>query len=258
MSDSILGPYRSVGCIDLGYGTGTGVWAPFIIRDTTRILLFYAVALTDGSLSIRVAECIDRQLNSWNRGISGTEIVVASEEGARDPVVLRDTHTGLYFIYYVATVQERLGVVKVRTSRDLISWSEPQTVLGTPPKYGAPESVFVIQRGEYYYMWVSSAADYSVMSLYVSRNPFNFGDATANRIEEQHGHAAEIVHTPERDWIACVAIASVPGLEDEQLKVPTGEPILPIGQHDLEGVYLLPLEWHATTPELQARVTDRY
>jgi hypothetical protein len=244
VADSVQGPYRSLGYVDLGYGKGSGVWAPCIVQSQRRVLIFYAYA-TPGIMnsSIRIGEALDPHLQSWRRGIAGSEIL-ATEQWARDPEIIRDRHTGLYLMYYVAHVQNE-GVVRVRTSSDLLSWSQPRTVLGTPTGYGEAESVFVLQRRGYYYMWISGY-DYSVMSLYISMNPFNFGDAAANRIEEQPGHAAEIVHSDDRYWMACSAIASVPGLPVI--------PDLPLAQHDLEGIYLQPLEWRVAPPEAMSRV----
>jgi hypothetical protein len=109
--------------------------------------------------------------------------------------------------------------------------------------------VFVLQRAGYNYLWISSTADYGVMSLYISTDPINFGDPVANRIEEQSGHASEIVHSEGRDWMACVAIASVRGLDP-----PNAKHDLPIGQHDLEGVYVQPLEWRPATPQMVGKV----
>lgn len=247
VSDSLQGPYRSLGYVDLGYGKKSGVWAPFVFREGDRTLMFYAT-MADNQLSIRVAEALDPGMRSWRRGIGGKEVLVVSEPSARDPQVIKDRRTGRYFLYYVS--EERVGpntknVVRVRTSNDLLTWGEPKTVLGTPPGYVAAESVFVLQKGQYYFLWISGF-DYSEMSLYVSKDPFNFGGAVANRIEEQPGHACEIVQTQGRYWMASVAIASVRGL-------PFGQD-LPIAQHDLEGVYLQPLEWRAASAGEEERV----
>ena len=242
VADSVQGPYRSVGYLDLGYGKEAGVWAPCIVRDGQRTLMYYAHAGKE-RMSIRLAQSEDAQLTRWRRGAGGKE-VLGVEEGDRDPEVIKDERTGLYLMYYVCSVKsdnDWKQVVRVRTSSDLLNWSEPRTVLGTPTGYRAAESVFVLQKNEHYYLWVSSAADDGVMSLYVSTDPFNFGDAVANRLEEQPGHAPEIVRSGGQYWMACVAIASVSGLDTAK-------------QHDLEGVWIQPLEWRAATPEMKAKV----
>ncbi len=247
VAHSIQGPYHSVGYVDLGYGRGCGVWAPFILRERNRTLMFYAARTEQREMSIRIAEAIDPQLRSWRRGVNGVEIIVQGNH-ARDPQIIHDEKRGLYILYYIASNQGDSGpedVVWLKTSTDLLSWTEPRMLLGVPPGYQAAESVFVLQRNGCYYMWVSGR-DYARMSLYISTDPFYFGDAAENRIEEQPGHASEIVHAAGQYWMACVAIASVPGL-------PSG-PGIPISQHDLEGVYIQPLAWRKATPEVLNKV----
>jgi hypothetical protein len=201
-------------------------------------------------ISIRVAETDDPELRSWRKGADGKEVMV-SEPGARDPQIIQERSTGRYLMYYVASMKsgaEWKNIVRVRMSSDLLSWSEPHTVLGTPPGYVAAESVFVLEKNGYYYMWISGF-DYARMSLYVSTDPLNFGDAEASRIEEQSGHAPEIVQADGQYWMACVAIASVPGLSNGK--------DLPIAQHDLEGVYLQQLEWKEADESALKKITRR-
>jgi len=249
VSDAVDGPYQSVGYVDLGYGKEDGVWAPCIVRDGHRTLMYYAHA-QKGGMSIRFAQAEDARLEKWHRSTGHDEIAM-SEQGRRDPQIIKDGRTGKWLMYYVCSVKsgnDQQAVVRVRASPDLMKWSEPQTVLGSPPGYGSAESVFVLQEKGHYYMWVSNSGDYGVMSLYVSNDPFDFGDAAANRIEEQRGHAAEIVRADGRYWIACVAIASIPGLDTAQ------HHDLPIAQHDLEGVWIQPLEWRTATDAMKAKV----
>jgi len=244
VADSVEGPYHWAGYVDLGYGQGAGVWAPYIVRDGERTLMYYAHE------GVRIAQAEDKELQKWHR-IAASQELVATEEGARDPLVIKDERTGLYLLYYVCALQKGDDwdlIVRVKTSTDLLSWSEPRTVLHAPPGYGSAESVFVLQENGHYYMWISASRDYGVLSLYISQDPFNFGDATANRIEEQLGHAAEIVQANGRYWMACVAIASVRGLDS------ANDHDMPVAQHDIEGVWLQPLEWRPATQAMQAKV----
>jgi hypothetical protein len=98
VADSVQGPYRSAGYVDLGYGKGAGVWAPFILRDNHRVLMYYATVGNDGpnEMSIRVAEAMDPQLRSWKRSVGRKDIVVL-EPGARDSDIIRDHRTGSIF-----------------------------------------------------------------------------------------------------------------------------------------------------------------
>jgi hypothetical protein len=90
---------------------------------------------------------------------------------------------------------------------------------------------------------VAQRFDYSKLSLYISTDPSNFGDATANRIQEQPGRASEIVRADGQYWMACVRVASVAGLGD--------------GQADLEGVYIQPLECRCAPPDERARLVGQ-
>jgi len=245
VADSVQGPYRSIGVVDFGYGKSAHVWAPFIFADGHRSVMFYHYHRDASSKesSIRLAEAADPRLESWRRGDTSKEVLL-SEPDARDPHVIRDLQSGVYLMYYVCSVRSPSDleeVVRVRTSSNLLAWSEPRTVLGAPPGYKASESVFVLQENGYYYMWISGF-DYSRMSLYISTDPFNFGNATTNRIEEQPGHASEIVQTGGRYWMACVGIATVTDLRD--------------GAFDLNGVFIQPLEWKPATPEMSAKVVN--
>lgn len=246
VGDSIQGPYQSVGYVDLGYGSRYGVWSPCIVRDGNRALIYFGCVDEKKGMSLRVAESIEPQLGQWRRGAGGREILF-SEPGDRDPEIIKDERTGLYLMYYIADEND-LDVVRVRTSRDLITWGDPRRVLaGTPRGYQGSESVFVLQENGYYYLWISDSAQYSRMSLYISTDPYSFGDANRNRIEEQPGHAPEIVRANGHYWMACVAIATVADL-------PYNNEDLPIVQHDLEGVWIQPLEWRPATEAMEAKV----
>ena len=111
--------------------------------------------------------------------------------------------------------------------------------MGVPPEYQAAESPFVLKKNGVYYLWVSGF-DYGRMSLYISRNPFRFGDPVANRIAEQSGHAPEIITVNGTDYMACAAVASKFGN--------------PPGAHDLHGVFIQPLEWTKAGEDIMPKV----
>ncbi len=94
----------------------------------------------------------------------------------------------------------------------------------------------------YYYLWVSGE-DYSRMKLYISEDPFDFGDPIANLIEEQPGHVAEIASDNGRDYMACSMVSTVPSVSP--------------GAHDLHGVLIQPLEWEQADPGMEQRVTRK-
>jgi hypothetical protein len=217
------------------------MWPPFAIwRDEQTALMFYSHHVTDATgtrteASIRVLESNDPKLELWKPAaypqFQDTNKVFA-EKVVRDPAILWDKRQRVFLMYYVACIgledREEDNVVRARHSPDLLSWSEPTTVMLPPPGYRAAESIFVLKRDGLYYLWVCGF-DYGRMSLYVSEDPFSFGHPVKNRIFEQSGHAPEIVHVGDDDWMACVAIASTFGNEP--------------GKHDLPGVYVQRLQW---------------
>jgi beta-fructofuranosidase len=74
-------------------------------------------------------------------------------------MVLYVDEIGQWVIYYCATEYPSGGnhVVVCRTSPDLINWSARQIVysdLHTGTDYGPTESPFVVQRGNYYYLFI--------------------------------------------------------------------------------------------------------
>jgi hypothetical protein len=94
----------------------------------------------------------------------------------------------------------------------------------------------------YYYLWVSGI-DYSRVSLYISEDPFNFGDPAANQIEEQPGHAPEIASSGGRDYMACSMVSTVPSATP--------------AAHDLDGILIQPLRWDKPDSGMEARVTRK-
>jgi hypothetical protein len=237
-SDRLTGPYRQLPPVDFGYDRRSIVSSPYFLHLGSRTLMFYDCIpppRTGDSTSIRIATPNDVGFEHW------VEIAALHDRGrrnSRDPHVIWDESSSRFLMYYASTIVidgTEHNEITARTSSDAISWTDPITVLGTPPGYEAPESPFVLERDGTYYMWISAASDWSRMSLYASRDPLHFGDVTADRIEEQPGHACEIVQAGGRDWMACVAIATRPGLG-----VIRG---LPERNHDLVGVYLQPLIW---------------
>ena len=169
------------------------------------------------------------------------ENMVSREDGDRDFCVFWDARLGEYLMYYYCGAAAGPGV---RTSRDLLHWSEAATVLQAPPKdpHGYGESPFVLYRDGYYYLWVSGI-DYSHTHVYISEDPFNFGDAIANSIEEEPGHAPEIVSDKGMYCMACSMVSTVP----------SATPAV----HNLEGILVQPLRWDNPEFGREARVTRK-
>jgi hypothetical protein len=232
------------------------MWAPAAIwnRDCTTAFLFYFHYLGSSEFTnncVRLLTSSAPDLAAW-RPYDGTALaetnLVFRERDDRDFCVFWDDRLGAYLMYYACagTYPGLPGlntIVRVRTSKDLLHWSDPTTVMGPPPGgYQCAESPFVLCRDGYYYLWVSGI-DYSRVSLYISEDPFNFGDPAANRIEEQPGHAPEIVTDRGRDYMACSMVSTVPSASP--------------AAHDLEGILIQPLRWDKPDAGLEARVTHK-
>jgi hypothetical protein len=180
-----LSPINPAGPPDLA-------WSPFVIWADDVPFMFYA-HLAGGDFSLRMLEG-SPDLFDWRPAELRDEgNIVCSERAARDPCVIFDDQLQAWLLYYVSQIPTEGGdVVRMRQPCDLREWFDGRTVLGTPPSYGQAESVFALKHNDFYYLWVSGT-DYAVMSVYVSRSPYDFGDADLNRVMEQPGHAAEIV-----------------------------------------------------------------
>lgn len=238
VADKLAGPYHHLPKIVSGKTPAPRhMWAPFAIwKDETTALLYYAHMVEDVGFTERLLTAAAPGLEEWTP-YTGGELrdgnIVFEEPSDRDACIFWDDTVGAYLMYYAAhgplpSQGNEADVIRVRTSKDLIHWDKPVTVIGPPPGYQAAESPFVLKRDGLYYLWVSGF-DYGRMSLYASKDPFTFGDPVENRLCEQSGHCPEIVTVDGQDFMAVAAVASKTG----------GKP----GEHDLLGVFLQELVW---------------
>ena len=217
-------------------------------EDERTALMFYAHVISGASpagvemiydASMRVLECTDGRFEKWVPRCDPEfqeENILFHETYCRDPEIIWDDKRCIYLMYYAVGVgwtdSEASCVLRVRSSPNLRTWSEPMTLMTPPLGHRAVESPFVLHKDGLYYLWISGF-DWGRMSLYISEDPLNFGDPVHNRIMEQSGHAPEIVHSDGKYWMACAGIASKFGF--------------PWGWHDLIGTYIQPLDWRPAT-----------
>ncbi len=207
------------------------MWAPYAYRadDETTYLYYCHWDKTEGA-QMRILKS-DGAMDTWTplqEDSLEDGNIAFQETAARDACVFFDEASQKYFMYYAVTDAKQTNCIQLRTSEDLIHWSEPESVMTAAKGFVQPESPFVIKRFGYYYLFVSGV-DYGRVAVYASRNPADFGDPDENKLGEISGHAPEIVSLNGRDYIACAAIHTKTG----------GEP----AQHDLSGVYLQELQW---------------
>lgn len=174
----------------------THLWAPHVVRDGGRHLMFYqGGGPDDHRAGMRVAE--SRDLHTWRR--VGTAPLFEDFCVARDPMVLF-TH-GRWVMYYTRCdhpVSGKSGVA-YRTSRDLLRWSEPAMALvvaDSVPMFnsGYTESPFVFERDGHHYLSVTSyPIAWDATLLYRSRSPFAFEGPPVARLR---AHAAEWLVDP--------------------------------------------------------------
>jgi hypothetical protein len=229
----------------------TNMWAPGVIwnNERTRAFLYYFhyIGYSESDLKVNACRLLisdSPDLAAW-RPYDGTELsetnMVFREHLDRDYCVFWDARLGKYMMYYCGLA----GGSRVRTSTDLLHWSKSVMVLQPAPPtdpHGYAESPFVLYRDGYYYLWVSGI-DYSHTHLYISEDPFNFGDAIANSIEETPGHAPEIVSENGVDYMACSMVSTVPSATPAAC--------------DLHGILIQPLRWDKADAGMEARITRK-
>ena len=165
------------------------IHSPSILRHAGQYWMLY------GHSPIRYA--ISSDLWAWEpRGE-----LFRQEGGARDPSVTK--HDGVFYLAYTTRQS-----VLVRTSRDLLSWSEPSTVFSLAAgETGGPESPTLLAlHGGFYLIWCRWDAELSKRGVtyqdrsfvYFSHDPLNFRDRAP--IAEIQGHAPELFQDEAGGW----------------------------------------------------------
>jgi hypothetical protein len=194
-------PWRSTGeliRVDKSYGESLGagdelIQSPFFVKHDERYFMFYG----GGSTGIkevgpperprtRMQMCLMTSADGRNwerhRNEAGQSRVFAGPAGTRDPCLLQID--GLWHIYYCAASEESgwQSATFLRTSVDLINWSDNELVhhdaeyvFATETKKTAIECPFVVYRSGYYYLF--RTVDYYSGETHVFRSsdPHDFG-----------------------------------------------------------------------------------
>lgn len=162
--------------------------APFIVYHESQYWMFY------GKTPIRYATSPDLWI--WTpRG------ELFHETDARDPHIL--SHGGLFYMSYTSR-----NSVRVRTSIDLKTWSEPTTIYSLPAgEGGGPESPSILAlHGGFYLIWCRwdpklSKKHFTYQDrsfVFYSDTPLNFKDRQP--VAEIQSHAPEFFQDEDGDW----------------------------------------------------------
>lgn len=167
----------------------TQLWAPHVVPFQDRWYMFYCGCGVDET-RYHIRWAVSWDLRQWTR--LGT--LFTSGWDGRDPMVMNlgPKFNNTWAIYYCATTPDAgrnvTHVTYVRTNPHITNgqgWSEPHIAFwalndGSP--FGGPtESPFVIRRGNLYYLLSGSwAPSYNHTRVFVTKDPLNFGNWTAN------------------------------------------------------------------------------
>lgn len=179
----------------------THVWAPHVIHHEGRYWMFYAGG-TEDHTAYRMTLATSEDLFTWT---PHEQILFEDGFDARDPMVIHDGQRWLMYYTRNSAPDGGFHQVGVRTSEDLLTWSEPavayeSTVSGS---YGGPtESPFVVRRDEGWVLFVCESTQYDRTLAYFSTDPLRFEDAGQVDVDLDE-HCAEIVTDPGdgRTWI---------------------------------------------------------
>lgn len=164
--------------------------APYIIKKDGLYYMIY------GPSPLRLA--VSSDLSKWE--LKGN--LFHESDGARDPSLL--SHNGTYYVVYCSVKSVRL-----RRSKDLIHWSEPETIF-TSTGFD-PESPSLIYFDKSFYLFVCSwdgnwdgkdiqGAYQYITYVYHTKDTLNFGIDDEKQITTLKSHAPEIFRDEDGKW----------------------------------------------------------
>lgn len=177
---------------------GKAIWAPHIIEHENLFYMFY----TSIGVPREIRIAVSKDLNTWTHP-SDKPILALSNEFIdnmknKDPMVLRVQDE--WVIYYSMLKDAKNWVVGYSTSKDLENWSTPKICFDENTEEPSVESPFVVQRGEYYYLFLSARPwPLGAEEVFRSKSPYFW--ETADRVRRiDPWHAAEVVRDFDGQW----------------------------------------------------------
>jgi beta-fructofuranosidase len=186
------------------------VWAPYVVRHAGRFYMFWC-GCTDDWTRYRIQLAVSTDGNTWVRH-PGNPVLIDGFQG-RDPMVLRVGDR--WVMYYCATVPPSGGhhTVNYALSDDLVTWQKGGVAfrhVARGTEFGPTESPFVVQRGEWFYLFIGPHPTYVGTDVYRSRDPFNF--TLDQKVAHLHAHAAEVVQDGDGQWFVSHAGGGMGGV----------------------------------------------
>ncbi|TKG95591.1 hypothetical protein EYV94_09130 [Puteibacter caeruleilacunae] len=165
------------------------IYAPYIVKKDNLYYMIYSPS------PFRLA--VSKDLTNWE--VKGQ--LFADKSGERDPNIL--LYNGTYYLTYCSH-----KCVKLRTSKDLVNWSEAKTIISTPDY--DPESPTLIYHNNTFYLFLCSwdgnwdkkeiqGAYQHKTYVFQSDNPLNFGEAS-KPLTTLQSHAPEIFQGEDGQW----------------------------------------------------------
>jgi len=199
------------------YGHSPGdemLQAPHAIKEDGKYYMFYGGGGSPYAKEVKKENqiCLATSLDGINftrhKSADGYSQIFHGPGYARDPMVIKIGSQ--YLCYYCGNLEQKnwQGVVALRTSFDLINWSEYTIVsTGGSPGYHASsaECPFIIFLEGYHYLFRSSSYAPPRNHVYRSKDPMNFGiDSDEKKIAFLPAAAPEIIQIGKQFYISTV------------------------------------------------------
>jgi beta-xylosidase len=174
------------------------IWAPHIIEHDELFYMFY----TSIGVPREIRYAVSKDLYEWTHPTDKPLLALSNEftdnMKNKDPMVLRVKDK--WVMYYSMLKDDKNWVVGYSTSPDLKSWSAPKICFDEETEEPSVESPFVVQRGSYYYLFLSGRPwPIGGEDVFRSKSPFRW--KTKDRVKRiDPWHAAEFVRDLDGKW----------------------------------------------------------